>query len=96
MLNKEIRPIHATRMYEVSIKFGKIRFITSIIVAVGVFFVTGRLAYENGVSEGGAFAFAIPAALLTIVFFIPKFPQILWKFVLDRVRELGKAIRGEE
>ena len=28
--------------------------------------------------------------------FILSMPKVLWNFILDRVRELGKAVRGEE
>ena len=75
--------------------FSKTRLIISITVAIIVFFIVGHIAYENGAGEGGAFAFAIPAALLVILILTPKLPQILWKFILDRIRELSKAIQGK-
>ena len=39
------------------------------------------------------FIYAVLVAFLTHVILIPK---ILWNFILDRVRELGKAMRDEE
>lgn len=76
--------------------FSKTRLIISITVAIVVFFTVGHIAYENGAGEGGAFAFAIPAALLVIFILTPKLPQTLWRFILDRIRELSKAIQGKE
>ena len=76
--------------------FSKTRLIISIIVAAIVFFTVGHIAFENGAGDGGAFAFAIPAALLVIIIFNPKLPQTLWRFMLDRIRELSKAIQGKE
>lgn len=77
--------------------FSKIRLIISIIIAIVVFFIVGHIAFENGAGDGGAFAFAIPAALLVIITLTPKkLSQTLWKFMLDRIRELSKAIQGKE
>ena len=71
--------------------------VTTISVSIGVFILVLIIADEaNGYSkglEGKHFAFATFSAFFVHVILIPK---ILWKFTLDRIRELGKAIRDED
>ena len=70
------------------------RIVTAIVGSIAIFILVLLIANEyNYGLEGKHFAFAIFAAFLVHVILIPK---ILWQFILDRVRELGKAIRGEE
>ncbi len=72
------------------------RIVTAIVGSIAIFILVLLIADANNYSsdlEGKHFAFAIFAAFLVHVILIPK---ILWQFILDRVRELGKAIRGEE
>ena len=61
------------------------RIIISILLSVGVFIVVA--------SGTQSLVIAIFAAFLTHAILIPN---ILWNFILDRARELGKALRGEE
>lgn len=68
---------------------------TTIVVSIVVSFLVFA-AVTDGFDDGlerKHFIYAILMAFLTHVILIPK---ILWNFILDRVRELGKAFRGEE
>ena len=70
------------------------RIVTAIAGSIAIFILVLSIAnhYSRGF-EGKHFAFAIFAAFLVHVILIPK---ILWQFILDRIRELGKAMRGED
>ena len=65
------------------------RIVTAIAGSIVIFILGMSIADANNYS----FAFAIFAAFLVHVILIPK---ILWQFILDRIRELGKAMRGED
>ena len=58
--------------------------------SIGIFLLILTIAEERNGLEG--FVFAILAAFLVYVILNPNSRQ----FILDRIRELGKAIRGEE
>ena len=76
--------------------YSRRRIATTIFVSIGTFILVLLIADEaNGYKdlEGKHFAFAILSAFFIHVILIPK---ILWKFTLDRIRELGKAIRDED
>ena len=84
------------------------RIATAIAVSIAtfilVFLISDPDLYLFGDLDGDLddkhFPFAIFAAFLVLVTLIPKIFRILlqamWQFILDRIRELGKAIRGEE
>lgn len=55
----------------------------SILLSIVVFFV---------VTSAEGFAAGVFAVFLTHALLIPK---VIWNFVLNRTRELGKAFRGE-
>lgn len=59
--------------------------------SIGIFLLILTIAKERNGLEG--FVFAFFAAFLVYVILNPK---ISWQFILDRIRKLGKAIRGEE
>ena len=60
------------------------RITVSILLSIAVFiFVTSAQGFGAGVF----------AVFLTNVVLIPK---VIWNFALDRARELGKALRGED
>ena len=68
---------------------------TTIVISI-VVFMLGFAAVTDGFDdslERKHFIYAILTAFLIHVILIPK---ILWNFILNRVRELGKAIRNEE
>ena len=58
--------------------------------SIGIFLLILTIAKERNGLEG--FVFAIFAAFLVYVILNPNSRQ----FILDRIRKLGKAIRGEE
>ena len=58
--------------------------------SIGIFLLILTIAEERNGLEG--LVFAILAAVLVYVILNPNSRQ----FILDRIRELGKAIRGEE
>ena len=60
------------------------RVTVSILLSIAVFIV---VTSANGVGAG------VFAVFLTHAILIPK---VIWNFVLDRARELGKALRGED
>jgi len=68
------------------------RFTISSVVSVGVFILVSLL-FQNGI-------FGILVGFLFLVILVPKvilqIPKILWKFTLDRIGELSKAIQGKE
>ena len=70
------------------------RIATAIVGSIALFILVLSIAGAHSSDlEGKHFAFAIFAAFLVHVILIPK---ILWQFILDRIRELGKAMRGED
>ena len=77
-------------------KFYSSNRIWSTIVVSIVVFILVFAAVTDGFDdslERKHFIYAILVAFLIHVILIPK---ILWNFILDRVRELSKAIRDEE
>ena len=60
---------------------------------MAVFIVVLNIVTYNDGSATQGFGAGIFAVFLTHAVLIPK---VLWNFVLDRVRELGKALRGED
>lgn len=62
----------------------------AIAAAIGIFVLLHTIAEERYGLEG--LVFAILAAVLVYVILNPNSRQL----ILDKVRELGKAIRGEE
>lgn len=69
--------------------YSKLRIIISIIVAVLVCIFVGSLVYE---SSNEWFFPAVFSAFLTLAFLLRK---ALWGLILDKARELGKAIRDD-
>ena len=67
------------------------RIATAIGASIGIFLLILTIAKERNGLEG--FVFAFFAAFLVYVILNPK---ISWQFILNRIRKLGKAIRGEE
>ena len=72
------------------------RFIISIVVSVVVTILL------IGPHSGDEYDRAPSAILIGIIVFCImmitgwRWPQVVWKFTLDRIRELGKAIRDED
>ena len=62
----------------------------AIVASIGIFVLLHTIAEERYGLEG--LVFAILAAVLVYVILNPNSRQ----FILDRVRELAKAMRGEE
>ena len=62
----------------------------AIVASIGIFLLILTIAKERNGLEG--FVFAILAAVLVYVILNPNSGQ----FILDKIRKLGKAIRGEE
>jgi len=67
--------------------YNKKRVIVSIAASVVVFIVTGTISDEKAVMSGILGVFITLAVLL---------PKIWWYFLLDRVRELSRAIKDED
>ena len=59
------------------------RVTVSILLSIAVFIV---------VTEAQGFGTGVFAVFLTYAVLIPK---VVWNFILNRARELGKALRGE-
>jgi hypothetical protein len=73
--------------------YSRKRIAITVFVSIGIFYlVLSTVGWEKDY-EGKHYVIAILIASSVYVILIPK---ILWKFMLDRVRELGKAIRGED
>lgn len=73
--------------------YSRKRIVTTIFVSIGVFYLALSIFGWERDYEGRHFAVAILSAASVYVILIPK---ILWRFMLDRIRELGKAMRGED
>lgn len=69
--------------------YSKIRIIASIVVSVAVFFFVGMGLDE---SNNEWFFPAVFSSFLTLAFLLRK---AFWGFILDKARELSKAIRDE-
>ena len=64
--------------------YSNARVTISIVLSIAVFIV---------VTSAQGFGAGVFAVFLTHAVLIPK---VVWNFILDRARELGKALRGED
>ena len=69
--------------------YSRIHIIASIVVSVAVFFIVAATLDE---SNDDWFFPAVFSSFLTLAFLMRK---ALWRFILDKARELSKAIRDD-